>query len=45
MPAHRPIPNVPLLASYHVDVEVTQKGTKLLPEDGIVLPKYVGAIV
>jgi hypothetical protein len=24
---------------------VTQKGTQLLPEDGIVLPKHAGAIV
>jgi hypothetical protein len=23
----------------------TQKGTQLLPDDGIVFPKYVGAIV
>jgi hypothetical protein len=27
------------------DAEVAQKGTWSLPEDGIVLPKYVGAIV
>jgi hypothetical protein len=30
---------------YHIDVEVTQKGTELLPEDGILLPKHVEAIV
>jgi hypothetical protein len=33
------------LVSYHTDAEVTQKGTKSLPEDGIVLLKHVGAIV
>jgi hypothetical protein len=33
------------LVSYHIDAEVAQKGTKLVAEDGIVLPKYVGAIV
>jgi hypothetical protein len=27
------------------DAEVAQKGTPSLPEDGIVLPKHVGAIV
>jgi hypothetical protein len=27
------------------DDEVAQKGTQLLPEDGIVLPKHVAAIV
>jgi hypothetical protein len=31
--------------SYHIDAEVAQKGTQLLPEDDIVFPKYVGAIV
>jgi hypothetical protein len=31
-------------ASYHIDIEVTQKGTQSLPDDGIVLPKHVGAI-
>jgi hypothetical protein len=31
--------------SYHIAVEVTQKRTWQLPEDGIVLPKHVGAIV
>jgi hypothetical protein len=33
------------LVSYHTDVDVAQKGTQLHPEDGIVLPKHVGAIV
>jgi hypothetical protein len=33
------------LVSHHIDVEVAQKGTQLLPEDGIVLPKHVEAIV
>jgi hypothetical protein len=33
------------LVSYHIDAEVAQKGTQLLPEDGIVLSKHVGAIV
>jgi hypothetical protein len=33
------------LVSYHIDVEVAQKGTQLLPEDGIALPKHGGAIV
>jgi hypothetical protein len=33
------------LVSYHIDAEVAQKGTQSLPEDGIVLPKHVGAIV
>jgi hypothetical protein len=33
------------LVSYHTDVEVAQKGTLLLPEDGIALPKHVGATV
>jgi hypothetical protein len=28
-----------------IDVEVDKKGTKLLPEDGIVLSKHVAAIV
>jgi hypothetical protein len=31
--------------SYRIDTEVAQKGKQSLPEDGIVLPKYVGAIV
>jgi hypothetical protein len=31
--------------SYHIDVKVAQKETQLLPEDGIGLPKHVGAIV
>jgi hypothetical protein len=42
--AHSSVPYVPWLASYRTDVEVTQK-EQLLPEDGIVLPKHVGAIV
>jgi hypothetical protein len=29
----------------HFGTEVAQKGTHSLPEDGIVLPKHVGAIV
>jgi hypothetical protein len=33
------------LVSYHIDVEVAQKGTQLLPGDDTVLPKHVGAIV
>jgi hypothetical protein len=33
------------LVSYHSDVEVAQKVTQLLREDGIVLLKHVGAIV
>jgi hypothetical protein len=33
------------LASYHIDVEVAQKGTHSLSDDGIVLPKHVEAIV
>jgi hypothetical protein len=33
------------LISYHIDAEVAQKETKSLPEDGIVLPKHVEAIV
>jgi hypothetical protein len=33
------------LVSYHIDVEVVQKETQLLPEDGTVLPIHVGAIV
>jgi hypothetical protein len=33
------------LVSYSIDAEVAQKGTQSLPEDGIVLPKHVGAIV
>jgi hypothetical protein len=33
------------LVFYHTDVEVSQKRTWLLLEDGIVLPKHVGAIV
>jgi hypothetical protein len=28
-----------------IDAEVAQKGTQSLPEDGIVLPEHVGAIV
>jgi hypothetical protein len=31
--------------SYRTDAEVAQKETQSLPEDGIVLPKHVGAIV
>jgi hypothetical protein len=31
------------LVSYHTDAEVAQKETQSLPEDGIVLPKHVGA--
>jgi hypothetical protein len=30
---------------WHIDAEVAQKETQSLPEDGIVLPKHVGAIV
>jgi hypothetical protein len=33
------------LVSYHIDAEVAQKGTQSLSENGIVLPKHVGAIV
>jgi hypothetical protein len=33
------------LVSYHTDAEAAQKGTQPLPEDDIVLPKHVGAIV
>jgi hypothetical protein len=33
------------LASYHIDVEMAQKGTQSLPDDGIALPKHVAAIV
>jgi hypothetical protein len=33
------------LVSYHIEAEVAQKGTQLLPDDGIVLLKHVGAIV
>jgi hypothetical protein len=33
------------LVPYHIDVEVAKKGTQSLHEDGIVLPKHVGAIV
>jgi hypothetical protein len=33
------------LVSYHVDAEVAQTGKQSLPEDDIVLPKHVGAIV
>jgi hypothetical protein len=33
------------LVSYHIDEEVAQTGKKSLPEDGITLPKHVGAIV
>jgi hypothetical protein len=33
------------LISYHIDVEVAQKGTYSLPDHGIVLPKHVGLIV
>jgi hypothetical protein len=33
------------LVSYPIDAEVAQKGTQSLPEDGIVLPKHVEAIV
>jgi hypothetical protein len=32
------------LALYHIDVEITQKVIQLLPEDGIISPKHVGAI-
>jgi hypothetical protein len=34
-----------MLVSYHIDAEVAQKGTHSLPEDGIVVPKHVAAIV
>jgi hypothetical protein len=30
---------------HHIDAEVAQKGKLSLPEDGIVLPKHVVAIV
>jgi hypothetical protein len=33
------------LSSYHTDVEVAQKGTQSLPDDGTVLPKHVAAII
>jgi hypothetical protein len=33
------------LVSCHIDAEMAQKGTQSLAEDGIVLPKNVGAIV
>jgi hypothetical protein len=44
--AHSPVPYVLGLAPYyHIDFEVTQKGTYLLPEDSNVLPERVRAIV
>jgi hypothetical protein len=32
-------------SEYHIYVEVAQKGTQMLPEDGTILPKHVGAVV